>query len=70
MPCPDRTACEQSESMTDDERISREATMEENIGSTLQDKKVAILVTDGFEQVELTDPRKVLQQDEQCPHPH
>jgi protease I len=29
----------------------------------LQGKKVAILVTDGFEQVELTEPRKALQQD-------
>ncbi|HET7892497.1 MAG TPA: type 1 glutamine amidotransferase domain-containing protein [Candidatus Sulfotelmatobacter sp.] len=28
--------------------------------STLQGKKVAILVTDGFEQVELLDPRKAL----------
>ena len=27
---------------------------------TLQGVKVAILVTDGFEQVELTEPRKVL----------
>ena len=29
---------------------------------TLQGKKVAILVTDGFEQVELTEPRKALEQ--------
>ena len=28
--------------------------------STLQGKKVAILVTDGFEQVELLEPRKAL----------
>lgn len=28
----------------------------------LQDRKVAILVADGFEQVELTEPRKALQQ--------
>lgn len=27
---------------------------------TLSGKKVAILVTDGFEQVEMTDPRKAL----------
>jgi deglycase len=31
-------------------------------GETLQGMKVAILVTDGFEQVELTEPRKVLDQ--------
>jgi protease I len=29
---------------------------------TLQGVKVAILVTDGFEQVELTEPRKALDQ--------
>src|ERR1700687_1435124 len=29
---------------------------------TLKGKKVAILVTDGFEQVELTEPRKALDQ--------
>ena len=28
--------------------------------NTLQGKKVAILVTDGFEQVELTKPRRAL----------
>jgi protease I len=31
-------------------------------GETLQGMKVAILVTDGFEQVELTEPRKALDQ--------
>jgi deglycase len=31
-------------------------------GETLQDMKIAILVTDGFEQVELTEPRKALDQ--------
>ncbi|HEX3524535.1 MAG TPA: hypothetical protein VHT52_20900 [Stellaceae bacterium] len=30
-------------------------------GETLQGMKVAILVTDGFEQVELTEPRKALE---------
>src|SRR5687767_3110877 len=29
---------------------------------SLQGKKVAILITDGFEQVELTEPRKALDQ--------
>ena len=32
------------------------------MAQALQDMKVAILVTDGFEQVELTEPRKVLEQ--------
>lgn len=32
------------------------------MAQTLQGKKVAILVADGFEQVELTEPRKALQQ--------
>ena len=32
------------------------------MAQTLQDRKVAILVADGFEQVELTEPRKALQQ--------
>lgn len=32
------------------------------MAQSLQGKKVAILVTDGFEQVELTEPRKALQQ--------
>ncbi|WP_447598167.1 type 1 glutamine amidotransferase domain-containing protein [Nitrospira sp. Nam80] len=32
------------------------------MAQTLQDMKVAILVTDGFEQVELTEPRKALEQ--------
>ena len=31
-------------------------------GETLQGMKIAILVTDGFEQVELTEPRKALDQ--------
>ena len=31
-------------------------------GETLQEMKVAILVTDGFEQIELTEPRKALDQ--------
>jgi protease I len=31
-------------------------------GGTLQGMKIAILVTDGFEQVELTEPRKALDQ--------
>ena len=31
-------------------------------GESLQGMKVAILVTDGFEQVELTEPRKALDQ--------
>jgi DJ-1/PfpI family len=31
-------------------------------GETLQGMKVAVLVTDGFEQVELTEPRKALDQ--------
>lgn len=30
------------------------------MAATLNDKKVALLVTDGFEQVELTEPRKAL----------
>ena len=30
--------------------------------TTLQDKKIAILVTDGFEQSELLEPRKALDQ--------
>jgi protease I len=32
------------------------------MAQALQDMKVAILVTDGFEQVELTEPRKALEQ--------
>lgn len=32
------------------------------MAQTLQGKKIAILVTDGFEQVELTEPRKALEQ--------
>ena len=32
------------------------------MASTLQGKKVAILVTDGFEEVELTRPRQALQE--------
>jgi len=32
------------------------------MASTLQEKKVAILVTDGFEEVELTRPRQALQE--------
>ena len=33
-----------------------------NTGKQLQGKKVAILLTDGFEQVEMTEPRKALQE--------
>jgi protease I len=33
------------------------------IGSRLEGKRVAILVTDGFEQVELTEPREALQRE-------
>jgi protease I len=36
--------------------------MEGKMAQTLQGKTVAILVADGFEQVELTEPRKALQQ--------
>jgi protease I len=36
--------------------------MEVNMASNLNGKKVAILATDGFEQVELTEPRKALEQ--------
>ena len=32
------------------------------MGQKLSDKKVAILVTDGFEQVELTEPKKAMEQ--------
>ena len=32
------------------------------MANTLQGKKVAILLTDGFEQVELTKPRQALQE--------
>jgi putative intracellular protease/amidase len=32
------------------------------MAQTLQGKKIAILVADGFERVELTEPRKALQQ--------
>ena len=32
------------------------------MAQTLQNRKIAILVADGFEQVELTEPRKALQQ--------
>ena len=32
------------------------------MAQALQDMKIAILVTDGFEQVELTEPRKALEQ--------
>lgn len=33
------------------------------MAKTLQGKKVALLVTDGFEQVELTEPKKALEQE-------
>jgi protease I len=32
------------------------------MGQKLSDKKIAILVTDGFEQVELTEPKKAMEQ--------
>jgi protease I len=44
-------------------RQSTDNQMDENMAEqTLKRMKVAILVTDGFEQVELTEPRKALDQ--------
>jgi hypothetical protein len=34
----------------------------QNMNAKLQGKKIAIVATDGFEQVELTEPRKALEE--------
>ena len=41
-------------------QVSRER--QDNMSNSLQGKKVAILATDGFEQAELTDPKKNLEE--------